>query len=175
MNTSYLLRMANRFIYLTSSEYLYHVSYYRSIPLIAVRGLRPGNGTGAGRGGNKGYSNGKLFSTSASGVAFWYDRMQLHAEDRSDNIYKDELVPVVIRWMPESKYDVDEIGSEDANAEAFHTNEVISPDKLEIWNGNSWVSIGNYKSINILDALDIENDNGITLYYFKQNNNPLIG
>lgn len=140
---------------LNANDYLYHVTFFKNIENISINGLIGGSGQLLGHGGNTGRSFGKIFLTDYNGVSHWYSKIEDMAEYHSDNILEDEAVPVVLRTL---KFDEDE---EDSSAEGFgYSNqsefvrtEVISPEELEIWDGNQWLPIDEYESVDIEKAL----------------------
>lgn len=173
-----LLAQTDRFLRKASEdEYLYHVTFYRNLESISGDGLLPGGGGGMGASGGYGeHSRGRVFLTSKSGVGFWYSKCEAWAENRSDNIFEDGMVPVVLRVSPNEEEEEDELGSSDAAAEAYFTQDGIDPDDIEVWNGTDWLPVSGWESINLLSALTVENtegedgEEGETLYWFKSSN-----
>ncbi len=163
-----------------TDEYLYHVSYYRNLDSIASSGLMPaGNNTLSP--GYASHAKGRVFMTESDGVSFWFHRCEQFAEANSDDIYDEGWVPIVLRIPYEGELNDDDLGTQDARANAYYVNEAVEPDEIEAWNGSSWISIGDAGSIDTLQAFDVqtetddEEDGGEerTLYYFK-NSNPLL-
>ncbi len=182
MNIRKILKLATKFEKVAvldgspDGEYGYHVTFLRYLPSIAQQGLSHGGSGGLGRGAHQEYSADKLFLTEGGGLYFWFTRMEEAAEDKSDNIYEDQLIPVVCRFTWPSQLEWDERGSEDSiHGDAFYTSNIISPDNIEIWNGSAWMPISDWQSIDPMIALDVEEDeeDGDMLYFFKQNN-PLM-
>ncbi len=158
-------------------EYLYHVTYYNKLESISNNGLKVGSGGSMGQGGNAYRSSGNLFLTELAGVDFWYDKAQDHAESFTDNILADEYIPVVLRLdIGDMNKDIDESGSKDSLHNAFIIKETVDPDYIEVYDGSSWVSLFNYQDIDLMQAIDIDQDpdTGEELYYFKSYGNTLI-
>lgn len=147
-------------------KYLYHLTFYKNIDSILENGLNHGFSSAVGRGGYAGYSAGKTFLTDLSGVKFWYSKMEENAQDLSDNIIEDQMIPVVLRIDVEGlEMQTDEIGSKDSSAQSFTTTLPIEPEYIDIWDGSSWVSLED--EIDLHQAITIEEDNDETLIYFK--------
>lgn len=130
---------------------LYHVTYYKHLSSIASKGVTPGVGSSIGQGaGYQGHSTSRVFLTEEAGVSFWYSKAEAFAEHNSDNPLEDELVPVVLRTnfnKSEFEEDGDTLtedpqGTRDASATAYYTEGSIGSDELELWDGSSWVDLG---------------------------------
>lgn len=164
---------------------LFHVAFARDLASIAEHGLRPSGGGHGGWGGGYGaYSRGYVHLTTWEGVGFWYSKYENIAESQSDNVFEDEMVPVVLRVDPVGLLlEVDVEGSRDAPGidSALRTLQAIGPERLELWDGSDWVPIDYTDDLDISNALDAELeydedlDDEVTLYWFVQDyDNPLI-
>lgn len=148
--------------------YLYHVTFYASLPAIEAEGLRPGKGRGIGGAVYDTHRQGAVFLTEADGVHFWAERAEAWGQSQSDNLYEDELVPVLLRVDEDYFEDFDAecvedaIGTRDAHADAFKCTTAIDPDDLELWAGadgkGKWVSISDFDEIPFEDAFEVEQD-----------------
>ena len=118
---------------------------------------------------------GKIFLTEKGGIPYWISKSSDFAEHNFDNIYEDQLVPVVLRASVNDIEGIenDALGTKDSNIDAWMSVNGIPAEIIEIWNGNSWVDISNYESLNIEDALYSEGDGEDKLWYFKKDS-PFI-
>lgn len=174
-----LLSIASRLVVAEDTNFVYHITYFNNLPSVESMGLVPTHGGALGRGGYAGHSTGRLFMTEKSGIPFWYDRMEQHAHDLSDNIYETGHVPVVMRFMAPKGMVVDEPGVQDSRNQSHYVSQEIPPDGIEIWNGREWEPIYNWETIDPLEALNIdyyeEDGEEIESYDFKiDSKNPLI-
>jgi hypothetical protein len=162
MNSDRLVNLSSLFLAKASAEdhdILYHVTFFKNMPSIAAEGLKPGAGSSIGQGaGYKDHSTGNVFLTEFNGVIFWYGKAEDWAEHSSDNVYEDELVPVVLRiFLDDESLSEDELGFKDSGYnEAFKTKQGIPPEHMEVWSGSKWIDVEDYNSIDILDALIVE-------------------
>lgn len=146
-------------------DYLYHVSYYAYIDSIMDDGLVRDRNRTFSHGSYGSHSKGKIFLTEWRGVGFWFDKYENMAQHNSDNPAEDGLIPICLRIdMQEfgGQVETDEVGTSDAYYKAFYTLEDISPDVMEIWDGEKWAQmhqVDNDDLLNlIMDASDIEYD-----------------
>ena len=160
--------------------FLYHITWYRSLPGIATRGLVASGGEGiAPRGSSYAtYSSGRIFATEREGIPFWYGRAEDHAQDRTDDPFKDGFTPVVLRFPRPRRMALDEIGSEDARADAYILERArIAPALIEVWNGRRWsgVARGQWRRVDSRQAYRFEKEDGETLAWFREDHdNPLV-
>lgn len=163
-----LLRIAARLA--ASSDYLYHVTWYRSLEGLAEDGLQPRSG-GLGIGAYEGHSSGRVFLTGPGSVRHWFSRVEDHAQGRSDNVLEDGYIPVVLRVPePEDISDDDVAQSETiAASESYYVEDGFEPDRIEVWNGSAWIPVQDWDSIDPSDGVDIETDEdgGEDLHYLK--------
>lgn len=117
----------------------YHVTFVASLPDIAARGLLPGRRprlmTRVGR------NLRGVYLTDASGLLFWFGRMEEFSHAESDNPEEDGLVPVVLRVETTCPVVEDVLGSEHARAAAVVCPRPIAPGAIRVWNGSSWVAV----------------------------------
>lgn len=159
MKIQAIIEISNEFYRIATAEYLYHITLYRNLSSIAANGLVGGNGVGIGAGGNAGHSKGRLFVTDKSGLRFWYMRAQEHAENRYDDLFVSEAVPIVLRWIEKDQtYEYDDPGSNDSKADAWFTTDNVDPNEIECFDGMEWIPLTEWKSIDLTDALDMDED-----------------
>ena len=174
---------------LLPEEYLYHITMLNNLESISSEGLRPGSGQSLGHGGNIGRSFGNIFLTDKNGISHWYHIAERIAEDRSDNLLEDLMIPVVLR-IPKTDEDKEDTSAEGygyLDQAEYKIQDSIDPDDIEVWDGKKWVGIEQYDNINPEDALDIVEEESdeeesdefssepIILYYIKDDyKNPLL-
>ena len=125
---------------------LYHVTYWRRLDSIDTRGLVVGASRSIGSAGYDAHVKGKIFLTETDGVFFWYSRAEEFAEANSDNVWKDRLVPVVLRVavahrMERGRVVLDLLGTGDALSNAWETTRTIPPSRLTVFNGQRFVPL----------------------------------
>lgn len=158
--------------------FFYHVTYLSRLKWIALNGLPDNRYVGA-----EVYdADGETFLTNAGGVQRWATRAEEWAENRSDNLIADLLLPVLLRVRMEdaARCRNDEDATEDARHDVFVCPSKIPPDKLEVWIGvddkGKWAPIKKYRGIRIRDAFDFKNDDGDEVAYLRDagNGSPFI-
>jgi hypothetical protein len=149
--------------------YAYHVTFYRSLDAIEQEGLVPQASGAVGRGGGyAAHSQDRTFLSDCEGVDFWYNRSEDHAFSMADDPIEDGYTPIVLRVeVSEDDLFDDELGAEDSRHEAWFTTEDIEPEDIEVWDGNSWLPIDEWSTIEVGMAYDEE---GFMVY---QDQNPL--
>lgn len=140
-------------------EYVYHVTYYGRLGSIAERGLVPGRARAIGGPAYDAHAKGRIFLTEVDGVFFWHARAEEHAEHQSDDVLEDELIPVVLRvdldFLEEDLIE-DPLGTRDANHDAWLTSEAIDPDYIEVYDGDEWILVEDWRDIDPEIAIDTE-------------------
>lgn len=156
------------------TEHLYHVTFYNHLGDIAQDGLQPGRGRGIGGSFYDPHREGAIFLTSEDGVYFWGSRAEEWAQHNSDNIYEDGLAPVLLRVSAnyENNCEYDELGSDDANADAYKCRTKIPPEDIEVWVGTSdkgeWLWIDDWNEIPYDDAFEEDSDDDETWMVLKE-------
>lgn len=156
-------------------EVLYHVTYWSRLERIAEHGLERGRGRAIGGPAYDTHARRGVFLTELDGVYSWHARAEDHAENGSDNVLEDGLVPVVLR-MPRAaagELEPDDVGSEDAQAEAFIAHGPIKASALEVYDGKEWVDVANWERVDPADGVEEDEEDGETLYFFPVDS-PLI-
>jgi len=133
------------------SEYLYHVTFYNNLSSIDETGLSVGSGQGIGGGGNASYSGSGVFVTDAGGVPYWFSKGEDWGDARlvdDQQTYHEGLFPVVLRFVMDIDETLeDERGSSDSLSQAGIYEGVIPPEDIEVFNGQGWVPIEDWGTI----------------------------
>jgi hypothetical protein len=121
------------------AEPLYHVTFLNRLSDIAEEGLVPGSRRSIGAPALDGHAAGKVFLTTASGVDFWLSRAEMFAYNDADGPVREGYIPIVLRvQVPTKGLILDDVGTDDASAEAFYTSSLIAPGQIEYWDGTRW-------------------------------------
>lgn len=132
-------------------EWLYHVTTYGRLESIAEDGLRKGLARAIGAPSYDSHAARGIFLTEVDGVFFWMSKAEDHAESGSDKPYEDGLLPVVLRtavdWLEFEDLIDDNIGTNDALANAWIYPGNIEPGSIELWNGEEWVTIDEWETV----------------------------
>jgi len=168
---------------MAADDYLYHVTYYGRLGNIARSGLVPGRARSIGAPSLDSHARGRVFYTDPEGVFFWHSKAEEHAEANSDDVLEDELIPVVLRVdlnaFEDDSLEEDEIGSEDARADAWLVDYEMPPEEIEVFDGSSWIPVEDFDSIDPATAifteveLSSDDDEPVDLHYFKDRS-PLM-
>jgi hypothetical protein len=145
----------------SGDDWLYTVTWNGRLPSIAEHGLVPDAPEAIGRGGYRSHSQGRVFLTHGDGVSYWYERYQAHADNQSDDVLQDEMIPVVLRMRAEAvsrPLQQDPLGTSDAHAPTWFVDCAIAPDDLELWDGAEWISVSDWESIDPALAVRTEPD-----------------
>lgn len=161
-----------------NSEPLYHVTYLNRLDGISGAGLRSGMGRSIGAPAYDAHAAKGVFLAEEDGVHFWFNRAEDFATHNSDNPLEDGLVPVVLRVNPqgfsEDELADDELGSKDAMSDAY-IHPGIDPEHIDVWDGNSWIPVDDWDSIDPEQAFEMEEDEETgENYAFFRDDNPLM-
>ncbi len=127
----------------------FHATYTGRLEGIARHGLVVGAPRSIGAASYDAHAGQGVFVSGPAGVPYWYEKAQAFANDRSDDIVDDGLVPVVLRIY----FDADELEDDEvANDESVHADAFISPAavaaaELEVWDGEEWIAIEYWEDI----------------------------
>lgn len=160
-----------------NSDPLYHVTYYNRLPNIAQSGLRVGMDRSIGGPSLDTHSTQGTFLSEDDGISFWYSRAEEFAEHKSDNFFEEGLIPVVLR-INSGGFDEDDLiedkpGSDDSLSGAYIYPKTIKPNFIDVWDGNSWISVLNYDQIDIEQAIEIDEE-GDEQYIYFNSSTPLL-
>lgn len=136
--------------------YLFHVTVAAALSSIAEGGLRAGAGQGLGQQ-YRGHTDRGVFFVEAEGVGFWVGRTEEWANHRSDDVFGDELVPVVLRTLADFEVVRDELGTRDAGAGCW-IGPSVKPEDLELWDGGAWVTVDEHDNLDLRLAFDFEEE-----------------
>jgi hypothetical protein len=115
----------------------YHVTYWKNLDSIArvglIRNARPNFSSNS----TLAYNSERGLFLAADNVSYWVDVYENWANDRSDNIRKDGLIPIIlrVRALP-SKTQKDEYPGNPDQAFVYPKN--IRSQYLEMWDGKAW-------------------------------------
>jgi len=147
------LKRVSQFMQGGPSEILYHITFYRNLGSIAAEGLQVGYGGGAGQGaGYQEHSSQGVFTTEWGGVFSWFNKVEAWGESMlsgSQSTYSEDLFPVVLAVKHEGSDPVyDEIGSNDVFEDAWILQpEEVPEESVLLWNGEAWVDIQDWGTI----------------------------
>lgn len=149
-------------------KHVYHVTYYRYLEGIDESGLVPGGGVGIGGVSLDSHRSGAIFFTEIAGLSFWTARAEEWAENRHDSPGEAGYVPVVLRvpaWVLNQCVE-DDIGTDDANHQAWRCTVSVDPDQIEVFTGLGWVDIEDWG--------EVDPDMGIDEDGYYRLSSPLI-
>lgn len=154
----YLLKFESWLLNETKMPNVYHVTYYNNLENIAKYGLNFQIS-------NKNYSKthliqnsyqGTFFVTNIQGVKHWISTMEDQANHKSDNIYQDGFVPVILKFkLNRNKHLTDPYGETDFDRK---TKSIIPPQGILAWNAINWIPIHDWENININYFVELSND-----------------
>ncbi len=119
----------------TMSAYLYHVTPLPLVKLVSIEGLLPRRGGTLDTG-----TEGRVCLTIWEGVGHWY--MKLCDREGAP-------VPVVLRAKESDLEELweDAPGKETSGALCWESQEPIDPEFLEVWNGDAWLPIEEWPTL----------------------------
>jgi hypothetical protein len=150
---------------------VYHVTFYRNLDSISDIGLDYNEFGGANFQKThliQNSRNGNFFTPDLKQVANWVDTLTQNANDRSDDIYEDGLIPIVLKFTVNRNTFTPDQHSE--YPKSYYTKKIIHPANIQVWNGSNWVSINDWGSIDLSKFVDWEDRYG---YYEITNPYPL--
>lgn len=130
---------------------LYHVTYAKNLPSIARQGLRPSAPASLGGYAPKEHVRNAVFLTVPGGLWFWYgDALETAITD--DHEGDTRFAPVVLR-VPHVDCPEDVFGTEEAGVPAYRCLAEISPNIIEVFDGERWIPLKQYQKINLATSL----------------------
>jgi len=137
-----------------ASPIVYHVTYYRNLDSISDDGLNYGEFGGANFPQawlSAHSSKGNFFVANIRDVGHWVHTLEYHAYDKSDNIEKDGLIPIILSFrLNSNKHISDELG--DTQSDRRTTRE-IPAQGIYVWDSIKWLSINYWQQINLENFL----------------------
>lgn len=142
------------------SPYVYHVTYYRNLESIAESGLNF-NGMGGANFGKefliRHSQTGTFFVSNIQGVKYWIRTLEEQANDRSDNIEEDGLIPIVLKFrLNERKHLPDEHGETQWDRK---TDRYIPAEGLWVWDGLRWQPVQEWINIDLNRFITYDDEN----------------
>jgi hypothetical protein len=141
-------------------EWAYQVTFLRNLDSISNDGLVPGVGGGIGIGAYSAWSRGKVFFGGPGSLSYWFNKLELHAQDRSDDPLDDGFVPVVLRFPIPDDVEHDDVAAKESISaeESYYVTDPVNPDEMEVWDGSSWIPVSDWGSIDGSLSFDVDVD-----------------
>ena len=136
------------------SEPVYHITYANRLDQIAESGLQPNMPRSIGGMAYDAHSRGGVFVTDGRGVNFWHQKAEEMAENNSDDILGDKMVPVVLRVYGEHEAASDDIGSTDSRSNSAKLSSAVPPENIEFYDGKAWQPINEWELFDPSVAVD---------------------
>lgn len=154
----YIVEFKNWLLNENKSIDVYHVTYYANLENIATYGL---NFQISNRNYQKPHlvqnsSQGTFFVNNVQGVKYWISTLEDQANDKSDNIYQDGLIPIILKFkLNKNKHLIDPFGETDFDRK---TKTIIPPQGILAWNAINWIPIQSFESINLNYFVEFSDD-----------------
>jgi len=145
----------------TVSPMWYHVTYAKNIPSIARHGLIRNARPNWNRGQYNIHSQQGIFVTTPKNVRYWVERFENLAEHNSDDIYKDGLVPIILRFSTLGDTREDNMLT---TGDMIYERKRILPEIIEMWTGREWRKELTLTGVKVSDFLTKYKGN----VYFKE-------
>ena len=144
-----------------STDYYYHITYAKNLASIGWNGLRR-NARPNWKWVYAEHSRTGVFVTTAKLIPYWIERFENLAEANSDDLIKDKLIPIILRFtLYERKLTPDTM----ANAEdKVYKSPGIPPNRIEMWTGRVWQKKLTLTTLKLSDFL-WKNEHGV---YFHE-------
>lgn len=141
----------------------FHATYVGRLEGISLHGLVLGAPRSIGGAAYDAHAASGVFVTSHAGVPYWYEKAQAFANDQSDDVVADGLVPVMLRvWLDEDDLAEDEVANfESVHAYAFISEDAIDSDDIEVWDGEAWIEIDYWEDVDPERGVDWEEDEDV--------------
>jgi hypothetical protein len=157
-----------------SPKWVYHVTYYCNLDSISDSGLdyQEFGGSNFPKPHLQRHSmSGNFFSDDIDGVKYWIITLEHQANDRSDDILEDGLIPIVLRFrLNPNKFILD---PEERTSGDYYTNRIIPPQGIQMWNGFNWVPVDT--NIDLHYFVDIVDEDGENIVYVKDPYDNSVG
>lgn len=151
---------------------VYHITYYRNLDSINDNGLDYQDYGGANFEKNhliQNSRNGNFFTTDIKQIHNWLHVLEYQANDKSDNIYEDGLIPIILKFnINRNSFNIDQHSE---YPKSYFTRKIINPQSIFCWNGSGWIPIYSWERISLDKFVDyIDEDGG---YYELNQYYPL--
>lgn len=153
--TTDIERAKTRLLAWNPLQELYHVTFEGRLSRIADEGLLPGQRHALGSSTPRAHMHGVIFLTGPDGVPFWYHIAEQWAHNEADDPVSEGWIPVVLR-VTACHCEEDDLGTRDSGHSAFKCAEAIPPRWIELWDGEEWLPIEEYESLDPTLAVDDE-------------------
>jgi hypothetical protein len=153
----------------TRQPFVYHVTYWRNLDLIASQGLdyTQGSPNFPQSWLQQNSAQGSFFTNDPQYISRWVSTLEDHAYAKSDHVDEDGFVPIVLRFrLNPKKQQPDPRG--ETPADRF-TDRLIPPEGIQIWNSQQWLPLSYWESVNLETFLDRQVQDGEELVYIKHN------
>jgi len=144
-----------QFVESMSNPVVYHVTYYKNLDLISDEGLDFTEYGGA----NflkpflqRNSQLGNFFTTNINQIGNWVETLEYQANDISDNIYEDGLIPIVLKFKINRNTHQPDQHSE--YPDSYYTQTIIQPQGIQCWTGVNWIPISSWIRINTGNFID---------------------
>lgn len=142
-----------------TSPIVYHVTYYCYLKSISNAGIDFENNSGSNYFKPHLISNsqqGTFFVTNIEGVKHWIGVMEDQATHRSDDIYEDGFIPVILKFrLNQNKYQPDPEKETEFDRK---TTRKIPPEGIMVWSGKQWLPIYEWENVNTSYFVDFEDN-----------------
>jgi hypothetical protein len=100
---------------------------------------------------------GNFFVTNIQGVKYWIRTLEEQANDRSDNIEEDGMIPIILKFrLNERKHLPDSHGETQWDRK---TDRYIPPEGLMVWDGYRWQPIQEWINIDLSLFISYDDEN----------------
>lgn len=132
-------------------DILFHTTYANRIESIAESGLSPDEASSIGSAAYDQHRDGGVFLSDEDGIHYWHERAEEWANNKSDDVVDDGLIPVVLRVRIDidEECEDDEVGSSDSRHEAFKCFGGVEPENIEIWSGHAWLPVHDWGRVDM--------------------------
>lgn len=157
---------------MSDDDCFYHVTTYDRLAGIAEHGLVPGSAAGIGGAAYDANRKGYVFLTECDDVFSWHSLAEQWSEYQSETPCEDDLVPMVLRVAIEAdELEPDDVAQAELRWGSYKFKGEIEPEYLEVFDGEEFIPIEDYDSIDPMDACEWIDDDDFEeggYYAFRQ-------
>jgi len=138
-----------------TNPFVYHVTYYKNLDGISRQGLdyKKHGGSNFGHMNLAGHSEqGNFFTTDLGQVKNWIEIFSERVQARSTDPYRHysmemigEVTPIILRFKINRNTHMPDDVSEYPNS--YYTHKIIQPNGISCWDGDKWLSIFMWRTI----------------------------